>query len=128
VIGEAVPTVDPSQYTLQYELLRSQVIGTRSGAAGAAGQPRGVGLALLLREGMPGWLRAVEVVTRAAATGRTAGAAASPASEPPGGCRSAPAWLPGVPRHELTALLTSLVLSTRPVAPSSAREEHRSWH
>jgi hypothetical protein len=58
--------LDATQYTMQYELLRSQIIGTvGNGARGnTAGQPRGVGLALLLHEGMPGWLKTVEAVLR----------------------------------------------------------------
>ena len=66
MIIDATP-LDATQFTAQYELLRSQVIG----AAGDApqrelgAQPRGVGLALLLREGMPGWLNAIDAVIRA---------------------------------------------------------------
>jgi hypothetical protein len=48
--------LDVRQYAVQYELLRAQVTGTpRDGALGReASQPRGVGLALLLRDGLPG--------------------------------------------------------------------------
>ena len=55
-----------AQYTVQYELLRSEVLGAKCDAVrtGAAGRPRAVGLALLLREGMPGWLKAVETVRK----------------------------------------------------------------
>jgi hypothetical protein len=49
--------LDARQYTVQYELLRSQVIGTAR--ENIADQPRGIGLALLLSEGMPGWLKSV---------------------------------------------------------------------
>jgi hypothetical protein len=50
--------LDVRQYAAQYELLRAQVTGTaRDGALGReSSQQRGVGLALLLREGLPGWL------------------------------------------------------------------------
>ena len=59
--------LDAKQYTVQYELLRSQVIGTVGDAArgNTAGQPRGIGLARLLSEGLPGWLKTVEAVLRA---------------------------------------------------------------
>ena len=51
--------LDITQYTVQYELLRSQVIGSAGNVSSgnAADQRRGVGLALFLSEGMPGWLR-----------------------------------------------------------------------
>lgn len=59
--------LDITQYTVQYELVRSQIIGPAENVmAGeiATGQRGGVGLALLLNEGMPGWLRTVETVRR----------------------------------------------------------------
>jgi hypothetical protein len=43
--------LDTMQDTVQYELLRSQVIA--AGWDGARGNPAGVGLALLLSQGMP---------------------------------------------------------------------------
>ncbi len=67
---------DVTQYTAQYELLRSQVIGDCRGEAvhsEMAAQPRGVGLALILREGMPGWLNAIAAVIRALQAERTNG-------------------------------------------------------
>ena len=68
--------LDVRQYAAQYELLRAQVTGTpRDGALGReACQQRGVGLALLLREGLPGWLTAVEVLL--------CGSLAAPAPKP----------------------------------------------
>jgi hypothetical protein len=60
-----VAKLDVTQYTVQYELLRFQVIGSAENVV-LAGQPRGVGLALFLSEGMPGWLRTVETVLRTA--------------------------------------------------------------
>ena len=42
--------IDTTPYTMQYELLRAQVFGT----ANDMGPRRGIGLAVLLREGMPG--------------------------------------------------------------------------
>lgn len=128
MIIEATP-LDATQYTTQYELLRSQVIGANGAAArpDLAAQSRGVGLALLLREGMPGWLRAVDAVIRASvAQRRTIEAVQSPAPERSTGCSITPLWLSGVQRHDITTVLASLVLSTRRVEPCSAREGYRS--
>jgi hypothetical protein len=109
--------LDIRQYVAQYELLRAQVIGTPRDMAGReASQRRGIGLALLLREGMPGWLKAMEAVLRASL--------AAPPSEVSGsGVRTALEGRPAdaaVPirsahaqHHDITILLASLVLSTR---------------
>ena len=117
-----------TQYTVQYELLRSEVLGAKYDAVqtGAAGRTRAVGLALLLCEGMPGWLKAVETVIRTSMAPRTTDAGESPASEPLCRYESVPAWLSGVPRHDLTTFLASLVLSTRHLENSSSREGYRS--
>jgi hypothetical protein len=64
-------------------------------------------------------------VSATARTPDTAGAARSPH---PAGYLSAPAWLRGVPHHELTTLLASLVLSTRPLERASPTEGYHSWH
>jgi hypothetical protein len=120
VIIDATP-LDAMQFTAQYELLRSQVVG----AAGDAPQrdlgahPCGVGLALLLREGMPGWLNAIDAVIRASLVQRTM-------DTPPAPEHLAPPWLSGVQRQDITSLLTSLVLSTRRVERSSPREGYGS--
>jgi len=121
--------LDPSQYTVQYELLRSQVIGTVGDVArgDTADQTRGIGLALLLSEGLPGWLKTVEAVLRSSLVPR---AVDSPDASPQESCTgysAAPVWLSSVQRHEVTALLASLVLSTRPRARESSREGYRSW-
>jgi hypothetical protein len=101
-------------YTIQYEILRSQVIGIAGNVAreNTAGQPRGIGLALFLNEGMPGWLRTVEQVLRDSPEPRAGGL---PDSCPQEGLRRyrAPVCLPNVHRHQITTLLASLVLSTR---------------
>jgi hypothetical protein len=117
-----------THYTVQYELLRSEVLGAQNGAGrtSAVGQPRAVGLALLLREGMPGWLKAVDTAIRTSLTLRGTNAAESLASEPLGRYESAPDWVSGMPRHDLTTLLASLVLSTRRLENSSSREGYRS--
>jgi hypothetical protein len=126
VIIEAT-SLDATQYTTQYELLRSQVIGVSGDAARAdlAAQSRGVGLALLLREGVPGWLRAVDAVIRASVAQRSIEAVQPPAPERSADCSITPLWLSGVQRHDITTLLASLVLSTR-VERCSAREGYRS--
>src|SRR5436853_3426145 len=59
--------LDAMQYSVQYELIRSQVIGSVGSVTqgSTAGLTRGIGLALLLSEGMPRWLKTVESVLRA---------------------------------------------------------------
>jgi hypothetical protein len=123
VIAQAVQAIDAGQYTAQYELLRSQVIGTRCEAAwpDSQGQSHGVGLALLLCEGMPGWLKAVAAVVCASAVVRT--------PEETGLVpwrhttdTDVPVWLCGVPRDDLTTLLASLVLSTQSHRRAPSRE------
>lgn len=115
----AATKLDAKQYTVQYELLRSQVIGPAGNAArrNTAGQPRGVGLALLLSEGIPRWLETVEAVLRASLAPR---AEDSLEPLPRAGsypCSAAAVWLSSVQSQEVTTLLASLVLSTRSVAP-----------
>jgi hypothetical protein len=112
--------LDTSRYTVQYELLRSQVIGT-------GGQARGIGFALLLNEGMPGWLKAVESVIRASLSPQMVDA---PNVAPHKGSTESiavPAWLSIVQRHEVATLLASLVLSICPLACQSSTEEYRRW-
>jgi hypothetical protein len=121
--------LDAIQYTVQYELLRSQVIGTVGDVArgNSGGQARGIGLALLLSEGMPGWLKAVEAVLRAALAPRAFDSPDPASHEGSAGCGATPVWLSSVQRHEVTTLLASLVLSTRPLARQYSREGYRSW-
>lgn len=116
------PTPLPAaQFTAQYELLRSHVIA----AAGEAPQkelgahPRGAGLGLLLREGMPGWLNAIDVAIRASEAQRAMDTSLRPPVERPAEFSIASPWPAGVKRQDITALLTSLVLSTRRVERSS---------
>ena len=120
-------TTDVTQYTVQYELLRSQVIASTGNSARgdkAADRPRGVGLALLLSEGMPGWLKTVEGVIRTALAPRVANSREPAPLEGSLQSSAVPVWLSNV-RHQVTTLLASLVLSTRPVAHQSSREEYR---
>ena len=127
MIVDAVP-LEARQFTAQYELLRSHVIG----AAGDGAQrelgahPRGVGLGLLLREGMPGWLNAIAAVIRASLVQRIMDISLCPLAEPPAERGIASPWLSSAQRQDLTALLTNLVLSTRRVEHSSARKGYRS--
>ena len=127
MIVDAVP-LEAGQFTAQYELLRSHVIG----AAGDGAQrelgahPRGVGLGLLLREGMPGWLNAIAAVIRASLAQRIINIPLRPLAEPPAERGIASPWLSSAQRQDLTALLTNLVLSTRRVEHPSAREGYRS--
>lgn len=129
MIAPAVPGIDTSQYAAQYELLRSQVIGARCAPdrSDPIGHPRGVGLALLLSEGMPGWLKAVEAVVRASAAVRTPETAGSAISQHPADA-TAPVLLSGVPRNDLTTLLASLVLSIRSHEHAPSQEGYRSCH
>lgn len=109
--------LDATHYAAQYELLRAQVMGSAYPSAGGhnEAQPaRGIGLALLLREGMPGWVKALEAVIRASA--------APLALESLCSGRIAPPALPSAQRHEITTLLASLVLSTRRLASVSSTE------
>jgi hypothetical protein len=126
VIVAAVP-LDARQFTAQYELLRSHVIGAAGdGAQGELGaHPRGVGLGLLLREGMPGWLNAIAAVIRASPAQQIIDIPLRPLAEPPERGIASP-WLSSVQRQDITALLTNLVLSTRRVEHSSPREGYRS--
>jgi len=119
--------LDATQYALQYEQLRSQVIGSAGNVIreDPPGQTRGVGLAVLLSEGTPGWLKAVEGVLRASLV-----SCADDSPDPslhafPPQYSAVPAWFSSVQRHEVTALLASLVLSTRPVAHQVFRGGYR---
>lgn len=129
MIGEA-GSVDTSHFTAQYELLRSQVVGAQHEVPqqDAVAHPRGVGLALMLREGMPGWLKAIAAVIRESGAARASETVEVTLSQPLAAHTCAPAWLSGVPRQDLAALLTSLVLSTRSVEQASSSKGDRSWH
>ena len=127
MIIDATP-LDAMQFTAQYELLRSQVIAAVGDAPqrNLGAQPRGVGLALLLREGMPGWLNAIAAVIRAAPAQRIKSIPPQPPAAPPAGRGVASPWLSSAQRQDMTALLTDLVLSTRRVELASVREGSRS--
>jgi len=110
-----VAGLDAMHYAGQYEMLRSQVIGIAGDVAreSTAGQPRGIGLALFLNEGMPGWLKTVEQVLRDS-PGAPAGCLPDPClREDRRRYIAAPVWVPNMQRHQVTTFLASLVLSTR---------------
>jgi len=110
--------LDPMQFTVQYELLRSQAVGRVGNlpSANSAGQARGIGLALLLSEGLPGWIRTVAEVLRAspAVTSRNGTDTLSHDDRRP--FSIAPGWMSSVQLHQITKILASLVLSTRSLA------------
>lgn len=120
--------LDVRQYAAQYELLRTQFSGTsRDGALGPeARQTRGIGLALLLREGMPGWLKAVEPVLRvalASPASKTSASGVPLSPETPAAADVAmPRTFAHAQHHDITMLLASLVLSTRRLAGLSPSE------
>ena len=106
--------IDTTRYTMQYELLRAQVFGT----ANDMGPRRGIGLAVLLREGMPGWLKAVDAVMRASPVLQ---ATNSPRGDEQPALRHSiePVSPWHAQLHDVIKLLASLVLSTRFLAELS---------
>ena len=120
-------SLDARPYAAQYELLRTQVIGTAEALAigREVSQARGIGLALLLREGLPGWLEAVEAVLRASLAPAACGGGAGevrPALESRAVDLTVPRTFASTQYHDITMVLTSLVLSTRQRAGLSASE------
>jgi hypothetical protein len=117
--------IDVTRYAVQYELLRAQVIGAANDMvrAGDTVPPRGSGLALLLREGMPGWLKAVDAVMRASPVLQTNSPRGD--GQPALPHTVAPILLWSAQLPDVITLLASLVLSTRHFAESQT-ERHRS--
>jgi len=126
-----VDTVDVTQFATQYELLRSQVVDAANGASRAAMLPRGTGLALLLREGLPAWMRAVrQVLTASVALPASSDAPTSigtlsVAVGAPDILVSSASLLPPAQRRDVTTLLASLVLSTCRRVGSATKQECR---
>ena len=128
-----VDTLDVTRYATQYELLRSQVMGAASGTdtGRAATQPRGAGLALLLREGLPAWMRAVRQVLNASVALPPSNDVLTSIGSPPVAVGasditvSSASVLPPAQRRDVTTLLASLVLSTRRWVGSAPKQECR---
>lgn len=111
------------QVAAQYELLRSHFIAGDAPQAELGAHPRGVGLGLFLREGMPGWLKAINAAIRVSAARQvTEPSPEWSSAERLAEISIASPWLAGVKRQDIAALLTSLVLSTRSVERSSPRQ------
>jgi hypothetical protein len=108
--------LDATLYSTEYELLRSQLIGPSASAP--ADPPRGIGLALFLSEGMPGWLKSVAMVLAPRVTD-------SPATPHDSLQPDAVAErFSGTQRNEISTILAGLILSTLPAAHTSPREGH----
>ena len=126
-----VDTLDVTRFATQYELLRSQVMGAASGtdAGRAAMQPRGTGLALLLREGLPAWMRAVRQVLNASVALPPSTNVLTSIGSPPVAVGapdipvSSASVLPPAQRRDVTTLLASLVLSTCRWVGSATKQE-----
>jgi len=131
--------VDVVQLTREYERLRSQVNAGLPKHPLATPPARGIGLALLLRDGLPAWIEAVRQVLSQAAS--SAGAARSPSSRAPlatphsgavvdGSDVSIASGLLAEParQRDLTALLASLVLSARRGTDAASMKEPRPCH
>jgi hypothetical protein len=133
--------IDVTRYAQEYERLRSQVNGVSpQRSVGSAVPPvRGLGLALLLREGLPAWMRAVrQVLSEAAASaaGNAATAPRAPAATSPlaagadgsGVAMSSSALVEPERQHDLTTLLASLVLSARRTTDAASMKEPSPCH
>jgi len=131
-----------TRYTQEYERLRSQVSAAwPQRPCAAVTQPlSGIGLALLLRDGLPAWMQAVrQVLSQAAASAAgNAGAAPSPRAPPAppaaagaqgiGAPSSSTALLETGRQHDLTTLLASLVLSARRTSAAAPIKEPSPCH
>lgn len=128
-----VDTLDVTRLATQYELLRSQVVGAASSmdAGRAAMPPRGTGLALLVREGLPAWMHAArQVLSASVAWPASNEVPTSIGSSPVAGgapdtTQSSACALPPALRRDVTALLASLVLSTCRWVGTATQQEGR---
>jgi hypothetical protein len=128
-----VDTLDVTRYATQYELLRSQVTSAASGGTDArcVVQPRGAGLALLLREGLPAWMRAIRQVLNASVALPASKDVLTSIGSPPVAVGapditvSSASVLPPTQRRDVTTLLASLVLSTRRWVGTAPKQECR---
>jgi hypothetical protein len=131
--GVPVVTPDVGMYTAQYEALRARMT-TGDAHRGAPDQrARGAALAVLLQQGLPAWLAAVEPIVSM----RPAGVVAvRPAVERHATdemrlvCAVSPDVLPPAQHAEVTLVLAALVLSTarsarRDLSPTHAHASAR---
>ena len=117
----------------QYELLRAQVMGapSRTDAGRAATPPRGTGLALLLREGLPAWMQAVRQVLNASVAWPASNEVPTSIGSSPvaGGASDTTGLsvcvLPPALQRDVTTLLVSLVLSTCRWVGTATQQECR---
>ncbi len=139
----ATDIIDVTRYAREYERLRSQVNGVSPLHQFATPPASGIGLALLLRDGLPAWMRAVRQVLSQAAASAAGNAGAAPSHSP-----RAPPAIPllaarvdgsGVPissgplveparQRDLTTLLASLVLSARRTTDTAPMKEPSPCH
>lgn len=129
--------VDVTRYAQEYERLRSQIGPASLQRAFEPATPpvRGVGLALLLRDGMPAWIRAVHQVMSEAATGAggignqaPAPRATATSADGGGAATSSSALIETGRQRDLTSLLASLVLSARRTTEARSTKELSPCH
>ena len=116
---------DAGAYTAQYEALRAQMTAGDTRGSASDARARGVALAVLVQDGLPAWLAAVEPILsiRPAALARPTVERTAPA-ETQFGRAVTPDVLPLARQAEVTLVLAALVLSTARSArrdPSPAR-------
>ncbi len=125
-MNSTVGTLDTGQFAAQYELLRAQARAACAPRAsgGAPCPPRGVGLALLLREGVSGWLKALQSLPRPTLALPSAASLTEVRSALSGakGDIDRPLEFGSAQQHDITILLASLVLSTRQLPGRSPSE------
>lgn len=135
----AADLVDVTRYAQEYERLRSEISGASRERSFGSAPVRGIGLALLLREGLPAWIRAVRQVLCEAAASAAGNAGAAPRAPPAIPPLAAGADGSGLPisssalvetgrQHDLTALLASLVLSARRTTDAASMKEPSPCH
>jgi hypothetical protein len=123
---------DADAYTAQYEALRAQMTPGDARGSSSDARARGVALAVLVRDGLPAWLAAVEPLLsiRPALPVRPPMERTAPNETRPARA-IAPDVLPPAQQGEVTLLLAALVLSTarsarrdpaRDLSPAHARE------
>lgn len=114
---------DPGAYTAQYEALRAQMTAGDARGRASDARARGVALAVLVQDGVPAWLAAVEPILsiRPAGPVRPAVECTAPA-EAPFDLAGTPGVLPLARQADVTLILAALVWST---ARSARRDPSR---